>query len=110
MSSSDINEDQELSFLEHLVELRSRLLKACLAVLLVLLVLLPFSRKLYVLLAAPLTARLPEGSSALSALGLRSAGALPARKASCPAVTLLSRGAFLRRLCLRVLRGLPAGL
>jgi len=59
-------EDKELSFLEHLVELRSRLLKACAAVLVVLLILLPFSRKLYALLAAPLTAVLPEGSSMIA--------------------------------------------
>jgi sec-independent protein translocase protein TatC len=58
--------DQELSFLEHLVELRSRLLKACSAVLIVLVILLPFSRKLYALLAAPLTAVLPEGSSMIA--------------------------------------------
>ena len=36
-------DDREQSFLEHLVELRSRLLKACLAVLIVLLCLLPFA-------------------------------------------------------------------
>jgi sec-independent protein translocase protein TatC len=60
------NDDQELSFLEHLVELRSRLLKACFAVLAVLIVLLPFSRKLYALLAAPLTSVLPEGSSMIA--------------------------------------------
>lgn len=59
-------EDTELSFLEHLVELRSRLLKASLAVLVILVVLLPFSRKLYVLLAAPLTSVLPEGSSMIA--------------------------------------------
>ena len=59
-------EDKELSFLEHLVELRSRLLKACLAVLVILLALLPFSRKLYEWLAAPLTAVLPEGSSMIA--------------------------------------------
>jgi sec-independent protein translocase protein TatC len=58
--------DQELSFLEHLVELRSRLLKACLAVLIVLLALLPFARKLYETLAAPLSAVLPEGSSMIA--------------------------------------------
>jgi sec-independent protein translocase protein TatC len=58
--------DQELSFLEHLVELRGRLLKACLAILVVLVVLLPFSRKLYALLAAPLTAVLPDGSSMIA--------------------------------------------
>ena len=58
--------DEELSFLDHLVELRSRLLKSCLAVLLVLLVLLPFARKPYALLAAPLTAVLPAGSSMIA--------------------------------------------
>jgi sec-independent protein translocase protein TatC len=58
--------DKELSFLEHLVELRSRLLKACLAVLVILLVLLPFARRLYALLAAPLTAVLPEDSSMIA--------------------------------------------
>ena len=58
--------DQELSFMEHLIELRSRLLKASFAVLAVLVVLLPFSRKLYAALAAPLTAVLPEGSSMIA--------------------------------------------
>jgi len=65
MTEANAN-DRELSFLEHLVELRSRLLKACFAVLVVLIVLLPFSRKLYALLAAPLTAVLPEGSSMIA--------------------------------------------
>jgi len=66
MNENNGNEDKELSFLEHLVELRSRLLKACAAVLLVLLILLPFSRKLYATLAAPLTSILPEGSSMIA--------------------------------------------
>jgi sec-independent protein translocase protein TatC len=59
-------DDRELTFMEHLIELRGRLLKASLAVLLVLLVLLPFSRRLYTLLSAPLTAHLPEGSSMIA--------------------------------------------
>ncbi len=54
--------DREQTFLEHLVELRGRLLKACLAVAVVLVVLLPFSRKLYQYLAGPLLAQMPEGS------------------------------------------------
>ena len=58
--------DQELSFLEHLVELRGRLLKASAAVLVILVILLPFARKLYALLAAPLTAVLPENSSMIA--------------------------------------------
>ncbi len=59
-------EDQELSFLEHLVELRSRLLKASAAVLVILVILLPFARKIYATLAAPLTAVLPENSSMIA--------------------------------------------
>jgi sec-independent protein translocase protein TatC len=59
-------DDRELTFMEHLIELRSRLLKASLAVLVVLVVLLPFSRRLYTLLAAPLTSHLPEGSSMIA--------------------------------------------
>ncbi len=59
-------EDQELSFLEHLVELRSRLLKACLSVFVVLIVLLPFSRHLFEALASPLMAQLPEGSTMIA--------------------------------------------
>jgi sec-independent protein translocase protein TatC len=63
---SDPDTDREQTFLEHLVELRSRLLKACAAVLVVLLMLLPFSRRLYSLLAEPLTAKLPAGSSMIA--------------------------------------------
>jgi len=66
MTENNDSEDQELSFLEHLVELRSRLLKASAAVLIVLLCLLPFARKLYALLAEPLTSVLPEGSSMIA--------------------------------------------
>ena len=63
---TDNPNDQELSFIEHLVELRGRLMKASLAVLLILVALLPFARKLYATLAAPLTAVLPEGSSMIA--------------------------------------------
>lgn len=59
-------DDRELTFMEHLIELRSRLLKAALAVLAVLVVLLPFARRLYSYLSAPLTAHLPEGSSMIA--------------------------------------------
>lgn len=62
----DAAEDQEQSFLQHLIELRSRLLKACGAVLVVLLALLPFSRQLYEALASPLMAQLPEGSNMIA--------------------------------------------
>lgn len=52
--------------MEHLIELRSRLLKALLSVFLILLVLLPFSQRLYAWLAAPLMARLPAGSNMIA--------------------------------------------
>ena len=64
--SETSEEDRELSFLEHLVELRGRLLKACLSVVVVLIVLLPFSRRLYEALAAPMMAQMPEGSSMIA--------------------------------------------
>lgn len=64
-SREDID-DRELTFMEHLVELRGRLLKSSLAILVVLVVLLPFSRRLYTLLSDPLTAHLPEGSSMIA--------------------------------------------
>ena len=59
-------EDHELTFLEHLVELRGRLLKACLSIVVVLIALLPFSRHLYETLASPLLAQMPEGSSMIA--------------------------------------------
>ncbi len=56
-------DDREQSFLSHLVELRQRLLKALAAVVVVTLVLLPFSGDIYSMLSAPLLAQLPEGSN-----------------------------------------------
>ncbi len=56
----------EQSFISHLVELRSRLMRALLAVLLVLVVLLPFADTLYAFLAGPLMKHLPEGSSMIA--------------------------------------------
>ncbi|SFS17367.1 sec-independent protein translocase protein TatC [Dyella sp. OK004] len=52
----------EQGLFSHLIELRSRLLKAVVTVVLVLLVLAPFANRLYTELAAPLVARLPEGA------------------------------------------------
>ncbi|MDQ6645656.1 MAG: twin-arginine translocase subunit TatC [Pseudomonadota bacterium] len=46
----------------HLLELRTRLLKAMACVLLILLTLVPFANQLYTLLAAPLVSRLPQGA------------------------------------------------
>ena len=54
------------SFIAHLVELRSRLLKSVVAVLLVFICLFPWSSKLYTLLAQPLLARLPKGGQMIA--------------------------------------------
>ncbi|MGA9334926.1 MAG: twin-arginine translocase subunit TatC [Rudaea sp.] len=54
--------DEPTSFMSHLIELRQRLLKATAAVLVVLLVLLPFANRLYHFIAEPLLQRLPSGS------------------------------------------------
>lgn len=51
----------EESLMGHLLELRSRLLKAVLAVLVVFIALLPFGNRIYAELAAPLLAKLPAG-------------------------------------------------
>jgi sec-independent protein translocase protein TatC len=59
---SDAIDEREQSFLSHLVELRARLLRAVLAVLVAFVALIPFANRLYGLLAAPLLEKLPAGS------------------------------------------------
>jgi sec-independent protein translocase protein TatC len=54
--------DQEQPFISHLLELRTRLLWIIGGVLLVFLVLLPFSNPIYELLARPLLAQMPKGN------------------------------------------------
>lgn len=62
MSAGDDSGPVSGSLISHLLELRSRLMKALMSVLVVLLALLPFSEKLYGLLARPLVERLPAGA------------------------------------------------
>ncbi|MBS3935949.1 MAG: twin-arginine translocase subunit TatC [Sulfuritalea sp.] len=54
-------EDKQESFISHLVELRDRLIRALLAVLLIFLALVNWARDIYTLLAAPMLAALPDG-------------------------------------------------
>lgn len=54
-------EEQE-TFLSHLVELRNRLIRACVAILVVFLCLMPWSGDIYDLLARPMMLALPEGT------------------------------------------------
>ena len=56
----------EESFLSHLVELRDRLIRALLSVLLVFLGLFPWAKDLYSLLAQPLLAKLPSGGQMIA--------------------------------------------
>jgi sec-independent protein translocase protein TatC len=58
----DPADDLQQGLFSHLIELRSRLLKAVAAVVVILLVLVPFANRLYTELAAPLVARLPAGA------------------------------------------------
>ena len=59
-------EKQEAPFMSHLVELRDRLLRAILVILVIFLALFSFSNELYSLLAEPLLIHLPTGSSMIA--------------------------------------------
>ena len=54
------------TFISHLVELRSRLVRAIAAVLIVCLCLLPWAREIYALMAQPLLAALPKGGQMIA--------------------------------------------
>ncbi|TXT20339.1 MAG: sec-independent protein translocase protein TatC [Gallionellaceae bacterium] len=54
------------SFISHLIELRSRLLRSFLALLLVFICLFPWAADLYALLAQPLLAKLPKGGQMIA--------------------------------------------
>jgi sec-independent protein translocase protein TatC len=62
VAAPESNVDLEQGLFSHLLELRSRLIKAILAVVVVLVALVPFANHLYALLAEPLVARLPQGA------------------------------------------------
>jgi sec-independent protein translocase protein TatC len=61
MATTEHESEREQGLFSHLIELRSRLLKAAVTVLAVLLALVPFANRLYTELAEPLVARLPVG-------------------------------------------------
>ena len=56
----------EESFLSHLIELRDRLIRAMLSILIVFLCLFPWAKDLYALLAQPLLATLPKGGQMIA--------------------------------------------
>src|SRR5216110_1839716 len=63
---SDTPEAAQETFISHLIELRSRLLRAIVAVVIVLAALFPFAKDIYALLAAPLLRALPLGSTMIA--------------------------------------------
>ncbi len=68
-NQSDLNSSSEarvLPFVAHLIELRNRLVKVLLVVLVIFIILFPFAGELYTLLAAPIMRYLPEGSTMIA--------------------------------------------
>ncbi|MEE8092975.1 MAG: twin-arginine translocase subunit TatC [Gammaproteobacteria bacterium] len=64
-------EDEEESLAEgslvsHLIELRSRLFKAAASILIIFVCLVPFSQRIFTLIATPLMERLPEGATMIA--------------------------------------------
>ena len=69
--SDDEDEDEavdraEMTLVEHLTELRNRLLRVVIAIGVVFIACVPFADQLYTLLALPLLERLPEGSTMIA--------------------------------------------
>ena len=65
-SASDKPQGTEQSFISHLIELRSRLLRAIACVGVVLLCMMPFRNQIYTWLAAPLLAKMQVGSTMIA--------------------------------------------
>lgn len=65
-SSGRENADGSESLLSHLIELRDRILRMFLAVLVIFLALFPFANTIYTFMAKPLMAHLPEGTSMIA--------------------------------------------
>jgi len=57
---------EEGSLVSHLVELRNRLMKAAAAVLVIFICLVPFSERIFTLIATPLMDKLPEGATMIA--------------------------------------------
>jgi sec-independent protein translocase protein TatC len=63
---SDTPDAPQETFISHLIELRSRLLRAIVAVVIVLVALFPFAKDIYATLARPLLRVLPQGSTMIA--------------------------------------------
>jgi len=65
-SSAEEDQLEEASLISHLIELRTRLVKASVSVLIVFICLVPFAQELFSAVADPLIDQLPEGSSMIA--------------------------------------------
>src|SRR5256712_3997075 len=65
-NSSSGPESTQDTFISHLIELRARLLRAIVAVIIVLVCLFPWAKDIYAVLAAPLLKALPHGSTMIA--------------------------------------------
>lgn len=65
-NSGQAIDDTEQSLLDHLIELRDRLLHMVIAVLVLFLALFPFSEQIFTVVAEPLLALMPEGTSMIA--------------------------------------------
>ncbi|MCB1670398.1 MAG: twin-arginine translocase subunit TatC [Gammaproteobacteria bacterium] len=63
---SAAEDEKELTLVDHLVELRDRILKALVAIVVIFLCLFPFANEIYVFIATPLISALPENSSMIA--------------------------------------------
>jgi len=66
MSKEQKNDGAEETFISHLIELRNRIMRASLAVIVVFVCLMPWAAEIYDLLAHPMMAALPAGSKMIA--------------------------------------------
>jgi sec-independent protein translocase protein TatC len=66
MTATPPPETAQETFISHLIELRSRLLRSVVALMVVLVVLFPWAKEIYALLAAPLLKVLPVGATMIA--------------------------------------------
>ncbi|HAS48655.1 MAG TPA: twin-arginine translocase subunit TatC, partial [Gammaproteobacteria bacterium] len=64
MTSAD--EHKELTLIDHLVELRDRILRSVIAIIVIFLILFSFSNDIYTYVVNPLIEALPEGSTMIA--------------------------------------------
>jgi sec-independent protein translocase protein TatC len=63
---SDARDEPQETFISHLIELRDRLLRAIIAVLVLTLCLVPWAKEIYALLAKPLLSAMPAGATMIA--------------------------------------------